>query len=285
MSSPELLASCWTTAGAVGPQSASKKSPEAFRDRVQAAPAAGFVGIGLNYDDLVTVRDTIGFQGVKTIMARFEIKHIELEMLLGWYDQGSARERADQVCRDVFEGASSLDAVHVKARCDYSQLGRPFADIVSEFRTLCYRAADANTKVAFEPQPMSALQTPGDAFRLIDAAGHDAAGILIDIWHLHRSGASLESLRNIPVDKIFAVELNDAASEVVGTLAQDTVNNRRFCGEGNFDVRGFIKTLQTLGYDRLWGVEIISASVREMPMREAVNRAFQTTSAQFQKFD
>ena len=107
--------------------------------------------------------------------------------------------------------------------------------------------------------------------------------MIIDIWHVERSGASLESLREIPIDRIFAVELNDAAWEVAGTLAEDSANNRRFCGEGDFDLRGFIRTIQALDYDRLWGVEIISASVRDMPMREAVNRAFRTTVAEFQK--
>jgi sugar phosphate isomerase/epimerase len=276
MSPPELLASCWTTAGAVGPQSPSRRSPESFRKRVEAAASAGFVGIGLNYDDLVATRDRIGFQEMKAILTELGIKYIELEMLRGWYDQGSARERADQVCKDIFAAAASLDAIHVKARCDYSPLSRPFEDLVCEFRTLCYRAADANTKVAFEPQPMSALQTPKDAFRLIEAAGHDAGGVILDIWHVQRSGSALESLRQIPVNKIFAVELNDAASEVVGTLAEDTANNRRFCGEGDFDVRGFIKTLRAQGYDRVWGVEIISTSMRRMDMPTAVNRAFKT---------
>jgi sugar phosphate isomerase/epimerase len=283
MSSPSLLASCWTTAGAVGPLSTNKRSPEAFSDRVKAAADAGFVGIGLNYDDVVAVRDTIGFQEAKAIMDQFGLRHIELEMLRGWYEQGPVRARADQACKEIFMAAASLDAIHVKARCDYSPLGRPFEDIVREFRTLCYHAADVNTKVAFEPQPMSPLSTPVDAFRLVDAAGHDAGGMIIDIWHVERSGASLDSLRDIPIDRIFAVELNDAASEVAGTLAEDSANNRRFCGEGDFDLRGFIRTMQALDYDRLWGVEIISASVREMPMREAVNRAFRTTVAEFEK--
>lgn len=278
---PDLLASCWTTAGAVGPLSEDKKSPETFYDRVQAAAHAGFTGIGLNYDDLVAVRENIGFEEAKAIMAEFGLKRIELEMLRGWYGRGDDRKRADKACNDILTAAASLNAIHVKARCEYSPIEIPFRDLVREFKALCCRASDVNMKVAFEPQPMSELATPADALRLVDAAGHDAGGIIIDIWHVERSGASFETLRDIPLDRIFAVELNDAASAVMGTLGEDSANNRRFCGEGDFNLSGFIGTLQGLGYDRPWGVEIISASVRAMPMRVAVERAFRTAAAHF----
>jgi hypothetical protein len=38
---------------------------------------------------------------------------------------------------------------------------------------------------------------------------------------------------------------------------------------------------QDLGYDGPWGVEVLSAQLRELPMREMYRRAYQATAAQF----
>ncbi len=57
---------------------------------------------------------------------------------------------------------------------------------------------------------------------------------------------------------VFGVELDDAAPDIVGTLFEDTVNNRMFCGEGCFDLTGLVELLRDLGFDGPWGVEILS---------------------------
>lgn len=281
MQPPELLATCWTTAGAVAPTSSDKRSPENFAARVEAASKAGFVGFGLGYADLLVARDTFGFNEMRAILSQFKMKYFELEMLRGWYEQGSAREVGDQFSRDIFDAAAKLDVLQIKAGCAYHTLPVPFEVVAREFKELCQRAAHANTRVAFEPQPMSPLRTPQDALRLVELADHPAAGMIIDIWHVTRAGVALDSIRDIPLEKIFAVEINDASSEIVGTLIEDTANNRRFCGEGDFDLPRFIAVLEEIGYNGCWGIEIISQSVRDMPMPEAVQCAFITASACF----
>ena len=61
---------------------------------------------------------------------------------------------------------------------------------------------------------------------------------------------------------IFGVELDDAGQTVVGTLFEDTVNNRLLCGEGSFDLDGLVALLRDNGFDGPWGVEILSTSFR-----------------------
>lgn len=60
----------------------------------------------------------------------------------------------------------------------------------------------------------------------------------------------------MPLPYIVGVELNDADAEPVGTLFDDTVNRRRLCGEGAFDLVGIIAALRAAGWDGPWGVEI-----------------------------
>jgi sugar phosphate isomerase/epimerase len=78
---------------------------------------------------------------------------------------------------------------------------------------------------------------------------------------------------------IFAVELDDAAPDVVGTLFEDTVDNRLFCGEGCFDLTGLVAVLRDLGFDGPWGVEILSTSYRKLPVADALRLAAETALA------
>jgi len=53
MPDDRLLATCWTTAGDANPLPGDQRSPSPIRERVEAAAAAGFQGIGLLHADLM----------------------------------------------------------------------------------------------------------------------------------------------------------------------------------------------------------------------------------------
>jgi sugar phosphate isomerase/epimerase len=89
-----------------------------------------------------------------------------------------------------------------------------------------------------------------------------------------RAGTSLHELRTgLQPEMIFGVELDDAAPNVVGTLFEDTVDNRLLCGEGSFDLTGLVAVLRDLGFDGPWGVEILSISYRALPVSQALKLA------------
>ena len=93
---------------------------------------------------------------------------------------------------------------------------------------------------------------------VVSAANHPAAGLLIDAWHVFRAGTTLAEVRAaLRPEMIFGLELDDARSEIVGTLFEDTVQNRLFCGEGSFELTGLVALLRDLGFDGPWGVEIL----------------------------
>jgi sugar phosphate isomerase/epimerase len=89
-----------------------------------------------------------------------------------------------------------------------------------------------------------------------------------------RAGTSLDELRSaLTPAMVFGVELDDAAATVVGSLFEDTVENRLLCGDGTFDLIGLVAALRDLGFDGPWGVEILSTSFRALPVREALRLA------------
>jgi sugar phosphate isomerase/epimerase len=71
------------------------------------------------------------------------------------------------------------------------------------------------------------------------------------------------------------------AAEVLGARHIKVGDFFQECGEGEFDVRGFVRGMQNAGYTGPWGIEVLSAELRTRPLDELTSRAFQTTMAQF----
>ena len=146
---------------------------------------------------------------------------------------------------------------------------------------LAAQAAEVGTRVALEPLPFSNITDFRLAADLVAAADHPAAGLVVDIWHLERGPSTLADLAEVPGDKVFVVELNDAPGPQSTDLFHDTIHHRVLCGSGTFDVAGFIRTLQGIGFAGPWGVEIISETHRRRPLQEALVDAHRTTMALF----
>jgi sugar phosphate isomerase/epimerase len=118
------------------------------------------------------------------------------------------------------------------------------------------------------------MPTITPAAELVRELGHPAGGLLVDIWHIYRSGMDYTEMRSVlPADHIFAVEINDGKKEVVGTMYEDTFDNRLYCGQGDFDTIGFIRAIRDLGYDGPWGVEMMSTEHRTLDVWTATKQA------------
>lgn len=282
MGDVSLLATCWLTAGDAAPKRGDERSEFALRDRIEAAGAAGFSGFGLAHPDLGPAVDRYGMRGIQAMLEDNGLTYLELEFIGDWWSDGAARARSDAVRRDLLLAASELGAHHIKIGVDMADGPWSFDHWVAEFAALAEEARQAGTLVALEPMPFANIKTVEEALRLVEAADHDAGGLMVDIWHVARANTPFERLASLPPDRIFGVELLDAASTPVGSLWEDTITNRRFCGEGSLDIPTFITSLERAGWSGPWGVEIVSDDLRAMSLDDAVQTAHRTTRRQFE---
>lgn len=272
-----LIASCWTTAGPASPLDPDQRSPIPFTTRVEVTAEAGFGGLGITHADIVELDNTIGLAEARGILLDTGIQFVELEMLMDWFTTGPSRTSSNVVRRDLLSAAGTLPVRHIKVGATYSTTPWPTNLIARELKELASQAADVGARIALEPQAMANIRSPDDALEVIEVAGHPAAGLLLDIWHLERIGFPADSIRGIPPEFIVTTELNDAPAYVHGSLLEDTVNGRQYCGEGSFDVAGFIEAVRATGYRGPWGVEILSHAHRARPVEEAIQQAYTTT--------
>ncbi|KAA0093254.1 sugar phosphate isomerase/epimerase [Mycolicibacterium sp. P1-18] len=249
-------------------------SPVPVAERVRAVADAGFFGMGLIVDDLLAIRDAIGLDALAGLIADAGLTHVEIELLERWWIPRGARGHTHDVRDFLFEAADALQPAMIKIG---SENGPPAADplaLAAPLRELAEQAEAHGTRVAIETMPFSAIVTVPMGADIVSAAGHPAAGLLVDAWHVFRAGTSLAELRaTLRPEMIFGVELDDAMPEVEGTLFADTVDNRVLCGEGSFDLGGLVATLRELGFEGPWGVEILSTTFRALPVNEALRLA------------
>lgn len=279
---PELIASCWTAGGDADARGGVTPSPIDLRTRIEAAGKAGWSGFGLLHADLVQARDTIGYSALRNMLDDNGIIHVELEYLLDWWAKDERRTFSDKIRVDLLEAAEPLGARHLKI--GPGLLADPVnADIMQEsWLQLCQQAAASGTHVALESAPYSYFPNVESILNLVTEVDHPNGGILLDIWHVYRSGMDYQSMAEIVSSKyLFAVEVNDAKAAVHGSLFEDTINNRELCGEGDADVPSFIRAIDKIGFDGPWGVEIISNTHRARPIEEALTLAFNTTASCF----
>jgi sugar phosphate isomerase/epimerase len=64
-------------------------------------------------------------------------------------------------------------------------------------------------------------------------------------------------------------------------LLEDTINHRRFCGQGTLDVPAFLRAVQDQGYEGPFGIEIISEIERRRPFADVAAEAIRTARNAF----
>ena len=269
----ELMATCWSSAGDAASDRADLRSPLPLRRRVEAASAAGFTGFGLLSDDLPAAVATYGYAGIRSMLADNGIVHLELESIPYWWDTGAHRAESDGVRHLLLEAAEALHPRHLKVTPDGDDAPWDRGVWAARFAELAAQAQDVGARLGIEFFPWSNIGSLREGLRLVEDAGHEAGGVIIDTWHIARAGTPASDLASVPLHRIIGVELDDADEEVVGTLFEDTVHRRRYCGEGSFDLTGMVAALRTAGWTGPWGVEILSDEHRSVPVEAALARA------------
>jgi sugar phosphate isomerase/epimerase len=277
----DLLASYWTMASGAVPHSDHEYSSAAFEDRVAAAARAGFTGFGIWHADLEHTLRRISLADMRRILDDHGIKHVELEFLSDWWlEDGERRAASDVAKRKLLEAAHVLGARHVKVG-DLFNSAVELPELVEGFAALCSEAREYGTKILFELMPFARINTLADALELATSADAPNGGIVFDLWHLVKLGISYEDVARFPLRFIGGVEINDGTFTAPWSLFEDTINHRRLCGEGEFDVRGFVKTMLTAGYQGPWGIEVLNSDLRTWSPQRIAERAAATTRAQF----
>jgi sugar phosphate isomerase/epimerase len=208
------------------------------------------------------------------------MKYVELEFLTDWFLEGARKSESDSRKHRLFEASEILHAKHIKVG-DFYNSACPFPKIVESFAALCSEAANYGATIGFEIMGSAMIDNLQDAVAMVKMAGAKNGGIIIDSYQVANLGLTYQDISSIPVEHLIGVELNDGI--LPGNPGYDP-SNRRFCGEGEYDLKGLLDCVKNMGYSGPWGVEVIAENLAVLPLRELSTRAYTTTMAQLADF-
>jgi len=252
-----------------------------FLERLEPARRAGYRGVSMQPPE----REKLAAAGVsdaelRTRIADHGLELAEFDAITTWlpgavppasFAPAFARALLGQTPEKLIPIAASIGARSLTVVELYG--ARPHADLAAEhFARICDLAAPHGLLVHLEFLPWTGIPDLRSGWEIVRRAGRPNGGLLIDSWHLFRSGSALDELRRIPGDRVLAVQLDDAPAKPEADLFEETQHGRLLPGEGSFDLVGLIRALDAIGSRAPLGVEVFSRALDALPPVEVGRR-------------
>ena len=131
-----------------------------------------------------------------------------------------------------------------------------------DFNELGERAAKRGIRVGYEALAWGRhVNDHRDAWEIVRRADHSNVGIILDSFHTLARKIDPDSIRSIPGDRIFFVQLADAP-KIDMDLLYWSRHFRNMPGEGDLDVFNFMRAVAATGYDGTLSLEIFNDQFR-----------------------
>jgi sugar phosphate isomerase/epimerase len=278
----EMVALYWTVSGPVKVHFGREWSLFDWADRCAEAAKVGFSGIGLWHADIEHQLETRTLDEMRRIFDDSGLKHIELEFIMDFFmDEGTdARRESNRLRRLLFDAAAAMDAHHIKVGnipgnpCELGKLTEAYAELCAD------AAKHTGAKILYEFMPFDVnVDSLDKALQVVEGAGADNGGVVIDTWHMAKLGIAPDELRRIPVHYLGWIELSDGRHEWMEDRLDEVINHRNLPGEGEFDIQGYVDACRDHGYPGPWGVEVLSEELRNNTIDVIFRRAYDSTAA------
>jgi len=242
-----------------------------------AARTAGFDGIELRRLDYVRASDA--GRDASWVHACVRTSGLAVACVgveLGWmYADGPQRARLLTVFGEQCDRARALGARLVMSSVDRG--AGDLARAAVSVREVGAIAAARGVRLALEFNSLcEQINRLEIAREILARAAHPACGLLLDTYHLGRSGASLKAVEDVTPEEIAYVQYSDVPA---GVLDPRDALNRLPPGRGTFPFRDFFAVLRAKDYRGFLSYEAPNpAAWQDDPLRVA-REALEATRA------
>lgn len=245
-----------------------------FRERVRAAAAVGFDGVGLRVENYIAaLAEGLTDEDMLATLAEYSIRVTEIEYLTGWGPDLVSTEAEVVKEANAFHMCRLFGVKQVNVGL-LEQLDREA--IVEALSALCTRAG--HIIIAVEYMPYSGIPDIPTAWAIIEATGKKNAHLLVDTWHWARANQTPSDLAGVPADRIVSVQLCDVLEHAMTPLRVESLHHRLPPGQGWGDPVGMLRALELHGATpNVVTVEIISDELASMGVDVAATTAYAAT--------
>ncbi len=249
-----------------------------FEERVSAAKAAGFEGIGLRAESYVdALNEGLFDSDILSILDKYDMRVTEVEYIVQWAEEKRSYEEKykEQICFHMCE-LFGVNHINCGLMENYS-----VEWTAQKLKELCGRAGKYT--IGVEPMPYSGIPGVRKAWEVVKASGCDNAKLMLDSWHWIRAGQSYdpELMADIPAEKIVSIQLNDvqARAYAAAILRDESMHDRALPGKGYGDSAGFVEMVKAKGISpAVVGVEVINDAILATGVAEAAKANFDAVS-------
>jgi sugar phosphate isomerase/epimerase len=238
-------------------------SPEQVKTIVDASADAGFSGVSLwAFHHQAAVAAGTSPEQVRAWHTDRGLSVPVVESLIGW--EGGDPATIEEQCGGTFEVASFYGAQAVAGVVMAPEIDRGAA--AKGLALLGKMGADRGLKVCIEWLPWSGLPTIKSAWELIQEAGGENLGLVVDTWHWLRQpgGPDPDTLRQIPGDRIHCVQLDDTTAAGAGDdQMMESMTNRLLPGDGEVDWPNVLGLIEEIGADPIYAPEVFNLALLE----------------------
>lgn len=143
----------------------------------------------------------------------------------------------------------------------------------SQLRRLGEEAAEYGVRIAFEALAWGRfVDDYRRAWRIVELADHPSVGVCLDSFHILSRGHDPAAIERIPGDKIFFVQLADAAALTMDVLSWSR-HHRLFPGEGSFELGRFVGHVVDAGYQGPLSLEVFNDTFRQTDVLRTAQQA------------
>ena len=233
-----------------------------LREKIQAIARAGFDGVEIFENDIIAfdhsprevgqmVRDA-GM--IVTLFQPFrDFEGLPEPFRAKAFDRAERKfDVMQEIGTDLILVCSNV-SVHAQGGIDTA---------AADLRELGERAARRGLRIGFEALAWGRfVNDHRDAWEIVRRAGHEAVGLVLDSFHTLSRNLEVDSIRAIPKDKIFLVQLADAPKLELDLLSWSR-HFRNFPGQGDLPVDAFLQAVRATGYDGVLSLEIFNDQFR-----------------------
>ncbi|WDD92710.1 sugar phosphate isomerase/epimerase [Burkholderia sp. FERM BP-3421] len=257
-----------------------------IREHIAAASAGGFTSMAIAADTYFDARAAgLSVRDMKALAgdAGIEIRHFDT--VTDWapvrfpeFLTGQLKRRFDVALDTCLEICEAFELKTILAFPGFKAGEVDEAILVERFARLCDRVAPMDILVQLEFSPIFGLRDIAQAYAIVAAANRGNASLLLDTWHFLKGNPDFDLLEKIPAQLLRGVQVADGLTHFKGgDLFDETINNRKFVGEGDLPLKKVLSILKARGALDMVGPEVFSADADVLSPEAAGRRDGVTT--------
>jgi sugar phosphate isomerase/epimerase len=232
---------------------------------IRIANECGFKGIEIVASKLYSFLEQNTAADLNAILAKYDIKPVCINDIC--HVETPDAKRITELMGETHE----LSAISQQINCKTIQLvpllaleGREWSEIakitgknVGEIGKI---GQQYDVQFQMEPVAWSPIHSLSKCLNMMDIAGQDNVGMVVDFWHLWSGGeTSPDEVAKLDKDMIYNIHFCDGKKQPRNTVWDETKLRGYYPGDGDIPMNDWVDAVKSTGYDGFWSCELVSA--------------------------